>query len=260
MELSLKGEVAIVTGGASGMGTAIAESFAKEGIDVVIADIDLDTAQVLSKKLFDYGVRATAIKTDVTKKSDAYNLVSTTLEQFGKIDILVNDAGVTSNIFLNDLEEEEWDRINNINIKGIYLGTRAVVPHMISQRSGKIVSIASLAGKEGIAGQTHYCASKFAVIGFTQALAKELGEYNINVNAVCPGLVRTPMWPKLLDDMSKRTGLSGEQLCDNWVQQAPLKRSCLPEDIANAVLFLSSEVAKNITGEALGVNSGLRMD
>ncbi|MFC1957069.1 SDR family NAD(P)-dependent oxidoreductase, partial [Chloroflexota bacterium] len=202
MELSLKGEVAIVTGGASGMGTAIAEGFAREGVDVVIADIDLDIAQKLSKKLRDYGVRATAIKTDVTKKSDAYNLVSTTLKQFGKIDTLVNDAGVTSNIFLTDLEEEEWDRINNVNIKGIYLVTRAVIPYMISQRSGKIISIASIAGKEGIAGQTHYCSSKFAVIGFTQALAKELGEYNINVNAVCPGLVRTPMWPKLLDDMS----------------------------------------------------------
>jgi meso-butanediol dehydrogenase/(S,S)-butanediol dehydrogenase/diacetyl reductase len=237
MELGLKGKVAIVTGGASGMGTAITESFVKEEANVVIADIDLNAAQMVAQKLGGYGAKVLAIKTNVTEKADADNLVSTTLKEFGRIDILVNDAGAASNILLTELEEEEWDRVNSINTKGIYLVTRAVVPHMIAQRSGKIVSISSLAGKDGIAGQTHYCASKFAVIGFTRALAKEVGEYNINVNAVCPGIVRTPMWPRLLDEMSKRLGISGEQVWDNWVQQAPLKRPCTLEDSHSAVIY-----------------------
>ena len=196
----------------------------------------------------------------MTKKSDVDNLVSTTLEEFAKIDILVNNAGVVRNIMFVDIEEEDWDLVNDVNAKGVYLVARAVVPHMIAARYGKIINTSSRSGKEGQVGLSHYAASKFAVIGLTQALAKELGKYGINVNAVCPGILRTMMWEGLLDARAKRQGLSREQLFDALIEQIPLKRPQKPEDIANVVLFLSSEVSKNMTGEAINVNGGLRMD
>ena len=260
MDLGLEGKVAIVTGGGRGIGAAIVEGFAKEGANAVIADIGLDVAQELAKKIGRGGVKVLAVRTDVTKKSDVDNLVSTTLEEFGKIDILVNNAGVVRDIMFVDIEEEDWDLVNDVNVKGVYLVTRAVVPHMIAAKYGKIINISSRSGKEGQIGLSHYAASKFAVIGLTQALAKELGEYDINVNAVCPGILRTSMWEGLLDARSKRQGLPREQLFDGWIEQIPLKRPQKPEDIANVVLFLSSEVSRNMTGEAINVNGGLRMD
>jgi NAD(P)-dependent dehydrogenase (short-subunit alcohol dehydrogenase family) len=260
MDLGLEGKVAIVTGGGRGIGAAIVKGFAKEGANAAIADISLDVAQELAKKLGRSGVKVLAVKTDVTKRSDVDNLVSTTLQEFGKIDILVNNAGVVRDIMFVDIEEEDWDLVNDVNAKGVYLVTRAVVPHMIAARYGKIINISSRSGKEGQIGLSHYAASKFAVIGLTQALAKELGEYNINVNAVCPGILRTSMWEELLDARSKRQGLPRERLFDGWIEQIPLKRPQKPEDIANVVLFLSSEVSQNMTGEAINVNGGLRMD
>ncbi|MEJ2047547.1 MAG: SDR family oxidoreductase, partial [Dehalococcoidia bacterium] len=138
--------------------------------------------------------------------------------------------------------------------------TKAVVPHMISNRRGKIVNISSRSGKEGQSCLSHYAASKFAVLGLTQALAKELAQYDINVNAVCPGVIRTPLWDGILDTRSKREGLPREQIFGNWIDSVPLKRPQTPEDIANVVLFLSSELSKNITGEAININGGSRMD
>ena len=260
MDLGLEGKVAIVTGGGRGIGAAIVEGFAREGANGVIADIVLDVAQELAKKIGRDRVKVLAVRTDVTKKSDVDNLVSTTLEEFGKIDILVNNAGVARDIMFVDIEEDDWNLVNDVNAKGVYLVTRAVVPHMIAARYGKIINISSRSGKEGQIGLSHYAASKFAVIGLTQALAKELGEYDINVNAVCPGILRTSMWEGLLDARSKRQSLPREQLFDGWIEQIPLKRPQKPEDIANVVLFLSSEVSRNMTGEAINVNGGLRMD
>lgn len=260
MNLGLEGKVAIVTGGARGIGAAIVEGFAKEGANAAIADISPDIAQELAKKIGKGGVKVLAVRTDVTKKSDVDNLVSITLKEFGKIDILVNNAGVARDIMFVDIEEEDWDLVNDVNAKGVYLVTRAVVPHMIAARYGKIINISSRSGKEGQIGLSHYAASKFAVIGLTQALAKELGGYNINVNAVCPGVLRTIMWEGLLDARSKRQGLPREQIMDRYLEMSPLRRVQDPEDIANVVLFLSSEASRNMTGEAINVNGGLRMD
>jgi len=260
MDLGLGGKVAIVTGGAKGIGASIVEGFVKEGASVVIADSDVDAAQQLAEKLRRNGAKVLVVRADVTKKSDADNLIATTLNEFGVIDILVNNAGVVSDISFVDLEESEWDRICDVNIKGVYLITRAVVPHMMSSRYGKIINLSSLAGKRGNIGLAHYCASKFAVIGITQSLAKELGQYNINVNAVCPGIVGTAMWDTLLDARSRRQNLSREQIWEVWMEQTPLKRPQTPEDMANVVLFLSSEISRNITGEAISVNGGLYMD
>jgi len=261
MELGLEGQVAIVTGGARGIGSAIVEGFAGEGASVVIADIELEAAQELAARIGGRGAKVLAVRIDVTKKSDVDNLVATALREFGKIDILVNNAGVVQDILFVDIEEEDWHRINDVNAKGVYLVTRAVVPHMIAARRGKIINISSRAGKEAQIGLSHYSASKFAVIGLTQALAKELGEYDITVNAVCPGILRTFMWEKvILDARAKRQGLSREQVFESWINQIPLRRPQQPEDIANVVLFLSSQVSKNITGEAINVSGGLRMD
>jgi NAD(P)-dependent dehydrogenase (short-subunit alcohol dehydrogenase family) len=260
MNLGLKGRVAIVTGGARGIGAAIVRGFVGEGASVVVADLRLDEARGLAEEMGRGRARALAVRADVTKKSDIDDLVTTTLDNFAKIDILVNNAGIVQDIAFIDIKEQDWDRVNDVNAKGVYLVTRAIVPHMIAARYGKIVNISSRSGKEGQIGLSHYAASKFAVIGLTQALAKELARYNINVNAVCPGILRTSMWEELLDDRAKRQGLPRQQLLDQWIDQIPLKRPQTPEDIANIVLFLSSEVARNITGEAINVNGGLRMD
>ncbi|MQY72121.1 MAG: glucose 1-dehydrogenase [Dehalococcoidia bacterium] len=260
MELGLKGRVAIVTGGARGIGGGIVEGFVKEGASVVISDILFDTAQELAVKLSKGGAKVLAVKTDVSQKSDADNLVATTLKEFGKIDILVNAAGIVRDTMFIDIEEEEWDQIFTINAKGVYLVTRAVVPHMIAARQGKIVNISSRSGKDAQAGLSHYGASKFAVIGMTQALARELAPYDINVNAICPGVLRTYMWEKLLDTRSERTGVPREEIWARMMDNIPLKRPQYPEDIANIALFLSSEVTRNITGEAININGGVRMD
>ena len=260
MELGLKGKIAIVTGGVRGIGKSIVEGFVNEGTSVVISDILFDAAQELAEKLTKDGVKVLAVKTDVSQKPDADNLAAATVKEFGKIDILVNAAGIVRDTKFVDIEEEEWERIFDINAKGTYLVTRVVVPHMIAARQGKIVNISSLAGKRGGVGLTHYSATKFAIIGITQTLARELAEYNINVNAVCPGVVRTAMWELLLDARAKRQGVSREQVWNEWMEQIPLKRPQTPEDVANVVLFLSSEVSKNMTGEAINVNGGFLMD
>ena len=260
MELGLTGKVAIVTGGARGIGKSIVEGFAKEGASVVISDILFDVARELAEKLTRNGTRVLAVKTDVSKKSDAHNLAAATMKEFGKIDILVNAAGIIRDTMLVDIEEEEWDQILDINVKGVYLITRAVVPHMIATRQGKIVNISSRSGKDAQAGLSHYGASKFAIIGITQSLAKELAPNDINVNAVCPGIVRTDMWERILDDRSAHTGVPREEIWTRMIETIPLKRPQVPEDMANMVLFLCSDIARNITGEAINVNGGSRMD
>jgi len=260
MDLGLKGKVAIVTGGARGIGESTVTGFAREGASVVIADILFDVAQKLAEKLTGNGNRAIAVRTDVTRKSDFDNLVATAIKEFGRIDILVNAAGITQDILLADIDEAAWDRILEVNAKSVYLGVKAVMPHMIAARYGKIVNISSRSGKEGQPGLSHYAASKFAIIGFTQAAAKELAPHDINVNAVCPGILRTDMWEKILDARSARTGIPREEIWAKAMETIPLKRPQVPEDIASVVLFLSSDASRNITGEAISVNGGARMD
>jgi len=260
MELGLKGKVAIVTGGARGIGSNIVEGFAREGANVVIGDILFDVAQELAEKLSKGGTKVLAVKTDVSQKSDADNLAAAALKEFGKIDILVNAAGIVRDTPLVDIEEEEWEQVFAINAKGTYLVNRAVVPHMIAAKQGKVVNISSNSGKDAKAGLSHYGGSKFAVIGITQALAKEMAEYNINVNAICPGILRTDMWERILDTRSARTGVPREEIWARMIDTIPLKRPQDPQDITNVVLFLSSGVSRNITGEAINVNGGSRMD
>ena len=260
MDLGLKGKVALVTGGTRGLGQGIAAGLVREGVSVVIGDISTIEIQDKAAQAADAGEQILSVKTDVSKKTDVEKLVQTAVDTFGKIDILVNAAGtIRDNRFL-EIEEEEWDLILDTNLKGIYLVTKAAVPHMISRREGKIVNISSRSGKDAQAGLSHYGASKFGILGLTQALAKELAEYNINVNAVCPGVIRTEMWEKILDTRSQREGVPKSEIYSRVIESIPLGRPQLPDDVANVVLFLCSEAARNITGEAINVNGGMRMD
>jgi len=260
MELGLKGKVVVVTGAARGIGRDVVEGFAREGASVVVSDILADEASQLVERLSKSGVKALAVKTDVTIKSDADDLVAAALKEYGKIDILVNSAGIVQDMMFVDIEEADWDRVLGINAKGTYLITRAVLPHMMAARYGKIVNISSRAGKDAHYGMVGYGASKFAVIGLTTGLAKEMAEYDINVNAVCPGILRTAMWEKILDIRSARTGILREEVFTNIVNTIPLKRPQELADVTSVVLFLSSEISRNITGESININGGLRMD
>jgi meso-butanediol dehydrogenase / (S,S)-butanediol dehydrogenase / diacetyl reductase len=260
VELGLEGRTAIVTGGSSGIGAAIVQGLVREKANVVIADVDPGAAERLATSLPGNGVIVCAMSVDVTQKSSVQSLVAAVISKFGTVEILVNNAGIAQDKLFVDIEEEDWDRVNAVNAKGAFLMAKAVAPHMMAARYGKIVNISSRSGKEGQIGLSHYAASKFAVIGFTQALAKEMAAYNINVNAVCPGIVRTAMWEKLLSSRAERQDLPRERLFDSWIKQVPLARPQEPEDVANVVLFLSSDVSRNMTGEAVNVNGGLRMD
>ena len=260
MELGLRGKSAIVTGGARSIGKAIVEGLVGEGTNVAIADVLIDMARGVAEQLNSDDVRVFAIKTDVSKKTDVENLTQAALKEFDKIDILVNAAGIIRVTKFLDIEEQEWNQIFDINAKGVYLATRAVAPHMVSRREGKIVNISSRAGKDSVPELSHYGASKFAIIGLTQSIAKELAEYNINVNAICPGNLRNDMWEKISDARSRRTGETEQEIFDKQISTIPLKRMQLPEDIANVALFLCSEVARNITGESINVNGGSLTD
>ena len=261
MDLGLQGKIAIVTGSATGMGKACVEGFVKEGANAVIADVDIKTAEELAKKLSTDTVKVLAVKTDVSQQAEASNVVSQTMEEFGKIDILVNNAGIRSEqVNFVDLEEGQWDLINNINAKSVYLMTKAVLPHMMAARHGKIVNFSSFYGKEGFPQAAAYCVSKSAVIAITQAVAKEYAEHNINVNAICPGIVRTHLWDEILDTLSQRTGEPQEQIWEKTVASVPLKRPQTVADITNVVLFLSSKLSRNITGESISINGGMKVD
>jgi NAD(P)-dependent dehydrogenase (short-subunit alcohol dehydrogenase family) len=174
----------------------------------------------------------------------------------GQVDILVTNAGVSRSVPITELDEAEWDRVNDVNSKGVFLCCKAVIPHMIERRYGKIVNISSMVGKEGIPLFTHYCASKFAVIGLTQSLAKELAPHNINVNAVCPGVVRTPLWDPLLKQLSANKGITEDEAWQEFVGGIPFRRPQEPEDIGEAVAFLASDRARNITAESANLSGG----
>ena len=258
MELGLKSKSAIVTGGAKGIGAAIVAGFVKEGVNVVIGDIDIDAARELSEQLGNAKTKVLAVKTDVTQKADADEVVSCTVTEFGKIDILVNDAAFPPiEVPFDELEEKDWDRTIDVSAKGTFLVSQAVVPHMKAARNGKIINLSSSAGMRGFATVSAYCVAKFGVRALTQVLALELAEYNINVNALAPGIVRTPLWECILDAQSERGGEPRDQIFNDRVAEAlPLNRPQEPEDISNLVMFLSSDISRNITGETININGG----
>lgn len=249
--MKLTDKVAVVTGAGRGIGRSIALELAAHGADCVIADIDEYSANRVAKEIRQLGRKTLAVKTDVSVQRDIETLMQTTLATFGRVDILINNAGVSSPLPLLDTSTEEFNRQIDINLKSVFYSCKAVFPAMMKQRSGKIVNIASIAGKRGggIMGRSAYAAAKGGVIAFTKAVAREGAPFGINVNAITPGLTATEMTAHF-------TGEEREAI----VKGIPLGRVGLPEDIARAVVFLVSDYADFITGEIMDVDGGFMMD
>ena len=247
-------QVAVVTGAGSGIGEGIARVLSREGATLVLTDLQAQRVQAVADEL-----GATAVEHDVTSWESCQRVVAEVLDAHGRIDVLVNNAGVSRSVPFHELDEAEWDRVNDVNAKGVFLTTRAVVEHMMARRSGRIIAISSMVGKEAIPLFAHYCASKFAVIGLTQALAKELAPYDINVNAVCPGVVRTPLWEPLLDQLSQSKGITRDEAWAEFVRDIPLGRPQEPNDIGEVVAFLASDRARNMTGQGVNVTGGMQL-
>ncbi len=243
----LKDEVAIVTGAGSGTGRVIALRFAKEGADIVIPDINLEGAQNTAKEIEALGRKPLAIKTDVSDSTDVDRMVTTTIEKFGKIDILVDNAGIFIQKPLVETTESDWDRVLNINLKGVFLCSKRAVKEMLKQGGGRIINIASVVGYVGFADSSAYCASKGGVINLTREMALELAPKNINVSAIGPGVIETPMTKDMLADDATKQMLVGA---------TPSGRIGQPEDIANAALFLASDESSFVNGITLFVDGG----
>ncbi len=255
--LPLKDKVAIVTGSASGIGKGIALRFADEGAHVACFDLNQEGARDTAQEIKNKGREALHFKVDVTNSKEVAEAVKKTFEHFGRIDILVNSAGIIRAHFITDVPEEIWDAIINVNLKGTFLCIREVARYMIQQKSGKIISISSKSGKTGGLWLGAYCASKFGIIGLTQSVSRDLAPYKINVNAICPGNVfSTPMWDLLDKEYSRKLGVPPEQVRKLYVEKVPLGRECTVEDVANVAVFLASSYSDYMTGQAINVTGG----
>jgi 3-oxoacyl-[acyl-carrier protein] reductase len=244
----LSGKTALVTGGGRGIGKAIVLELASQGADVVVSDIDADIAEKTAAEAAALGVRAAAVKADVSRAEDAEAMVKATIEKMGRIDILVNNAGVTRDNLLMRMDEKDWDLVLLVNLKGAFLCTRAVSRPMMKQRSGKIVNIASVVGLMGNAGQANYAASKAGLIGLTKSVARELASRNVQANAVAPGYIETEMTAHLPAEAKEA-----------FLSQVPMKRPGSPQDVARVVAFLASPASDYITGQVIPVDGGMVM-
>lgn len=260
MEKRLKDRVAVVTGGGQGIGRAISLRLAREGADVVIVEINATTANQVVTEGLTLGRKAIALYADVIDRPQVNHVVRETVQAMGKIDIWVNNVGGRRNTQLSrivDMKEEVWDAVIANNLKSTFLCSQAAAREMIRRRSGKIINIASLLGKTGVVNVGHYAAAKAAVIRFTDVLAKELGPYGIQVNAVCPGYVDTPALRESLASLTAEGGKTFEEImAEMAVRDIPLGRSEMPEDVANVVAFLCSDDASYMTGQAINVTGG----
>lgn len=242
----LESRVAIVTGGGQGIGRAFALGLAREGAAVLIAEINRDTGFTVQKELAAYGHKALAVPTDVSSEDSVNAMVSRCLTEFGRVDILVNNAGIFPHSPVEEMPQEEWDRVIGTNLVGCFLCSRAVVPTLIKERKGRIISVASGLGLKGIADGAHYAATKAGIIGFTKSLALELAPYGITVNAICPGIT---------DTEQPRGRLTSDQLYAIG-KTFPLGRVGQPEDLVGPVAFLSSDAAGFITGQTIVCDGG----
>jgi 3-oxoacyl-[acyl-carrier protein] reductase len=246
--MSLTGKIAVVTGGAQGIGQAIATTLAQEGSDVVVADLDANRCEETVARVQELGKKAMAVSVNVGDWDQVKGMIDRVQKDWERIDILVNNAGITRDGLLLRMKEEDWQSVLQVNLTGTFFCVKAVLPTMSRQRNGRIVNIASIIGAIGNIGQANYAASKAAVIGLTKTVAREYASRNITVNAVAPGFIDTAM----TQDLSTETK-------EALLNQIPLKRLGQPSDIADAVSFLCSEKAGYITGHVLHVNGGMHM-
>lgn len=247
--MELENKVALVTGGSRGIGREIALELARNGANVVITYVNNEEkANEVIDEIKSMGVKALAIKADVSKESDVQRMIEKVEEEFNSVDILVNNAGITKDNLLIRMKEEEWDEVMNVNLKGTFLCTKAVARMMMKKRYGKIINITSVVGITGNSGQGNYSASKAGIIGFTKSIARELASRGIRVNAIAPGFIETDM-----------TEVLNEDIKNAMLKSIPLGTFGKPKDIANTVVFLASSKSDYITGQVINVNGGMFM-
>ena len=253
----LKGQAAIITGAAQGLGEALAERLDREGCRVVVADINYEKAKAVAARLTD----AIAVKVDVTNEEQVENMVKTAVDRFGKLDLLVSNAAILIAKPVVEFPANEWRKMIDVNLVGYFLCAKAAANVMIPNRKGNIIQINSKSGKKGSYKNSAYAASKFGGIGFTQSLALELAEFNIRVNAICPGnLLDSPLWvDSLYEQYARNQGLTVEEVRKKYLSQVPLGRGCTYEDVANVLVFLASDEASYMTGQAINVTGGQEM-
>ena len=266
MDLKINDKIAIVTGGGNGIGRAIVLRLAAEGAKIVVADLNKEAAAKIVAEIKAGNGNGMAIVADATRYEDVDNMVRKTLTDYGAIDILVNNVGGGSGgtTLIADTLTDDWDKTIEMTLKSTFFACRAVAKSMAGRKQGRIINIASIAGKSGEPLLGAYCAAKFGVLGLTQTLAKELARYTITVNAVCPGYVNTPAWEKLAQSLKdSQPALAEKSLQEIFEAKVksvtPLRRPQSPEDIASLVAYLASEEAKNITGQAINVDGGAVM-
>ena len=257
--MDLQGQIAIVTGGGRGIGRATALELARLGADVVVAELDKAGAERTAGEVTALGRRALALQTDVTRRADLTAMVERTRSAFGRLDVLVNNAGIYRAAPTLQVSEEHWDAVLTINAKAVFFASQAALPVMIAQRSGAIVNLASMAGKIGSANNLPYNASKAAVISITKSLALAHAGDGIRVNCVCPGFVATDMWTTVSAELGALAGLPAEEFTRRRLASVPLGRMERAEDVASVIGFLASSRAGYMTGQALSVDGGLVM-
>ncbi len=240
----LNGQTAVITGGAQGLGFAIAERFVAEGARVVLGDLDLDATEAATERLGDHAAAA-AVGCDVTCAADVDTLISTAVERFGGLDIMVNNAGITRDATMRKMTEEQFDQVIAVHLKGTWNGMRSAAAVMRDNKRGAIVNMSSLSGKVGLVGQTNYSAAKAGIIGMTKAAAKELAHLGVRVNAIAPGLIRSAM-----------TEAMPQHIWDQKVAEVPMGRAGEPAEVAKVALFLASDLSSYMTGTVLEVTGG----
>jgi 3-oxoacyl-[acyl-carrier protein] reductase len=243
--MRFKDKIVMVTGGAAGIGRVTAEAFAREGAKLAICDVNPETGEVAAKSL---GAEASFEKVDVANETAVSEWTDQVVKRYGRIDVLVNNAGITRDALLLRMKASDWDLVMNVNLKGAFLCTRAVVRYMAQQRSGRIVNVASVVGVVGNSGQANYVASKAGLIGLTKTVAREFAARGITVNAVAPGFIETQM-----------TAVLSEKVKEGFLSQIPLGRAGTAEEVAGAVAFLASDQAAYLTGQVLHVSGGMYM-
>ena len=260
--MRLKNKAAIVTGAGQGLGEAIALRLAKEGAKVAIADVDYARAKKVAGEIKRrYRRKALAIQTDVTNSKDVAAMVKGVVKEFGRIDILVSNAGILKAYDITAFPEEAWRKVIEVNLVGYFLCAKEVAKVMKKQRSGVIIQINSKSGKKGSFRNSAYAASKFGGIGLTQSIALDLAPYGVRVNAVCPGnLLDSPLWvDSLYEQYAKKWGITKKEVRKKYISQVPLGRGCSYEDIVNVIVFLAGEEANYMTGQAINVTGGQEM-
>lgn len=245
----LEGKVALVTGASRGIGRAIVLKLAEHGCNIAFTDLSVNEQAIsVENELKALGVKAQAYASDASNFQNTQDVVDQIIKDFGTVDVLVNNAGITKDTLLMRMTEEQWDVVINVNLKSVFNLTKAVQKVMLKQRSGSIINVSSVVGVGGNAGQANYSASKAGIIGFTKSIAKELGSRNIRCNAIAPGFIITEMTAKL-----------GAEVVEEWQKKIPLQRGGKPEEVANSILFLASDLSSYVTGQVLVVCGGMEM-